>query len=186
MPSNEPGNCRRHGSESTLEAELDWAQRSCIRRQRYIEPRSCRPLWSRCYRRIPRIAHGINKLVADRARSNSHHMRMLSLCLTAEAVSHSLQGLSAIADDLMAMAGDNGSQNNGWDEVQTKLQIDIRNDLAANLGGEFLISLDGPVLPTLSWKAIIEVRNADGGAGLRNRRTPRRACHQEWLCAEVH
>ena len=67
---------------------------------------------------------------------------------------------TAIADDLMAMAGDNGSQNNGWDEVQAKLQIDIRNDLAANLGGEFLMSLDGPVLPTLPWKAIIEVRNA--------------------------
>jgi hypothetical protein len=68
---------------------------------------------------------------------------------------------TAIADDLMAMAADSGSQNNGWDEVQSKLQIDIRNDLAANLGGEFLMSLDGPVLPTLSWKAIIEVRNAD-------------------------
>ena len=66
---------------------------------------------------------------------------------------------TAIADDLMAMAADNGSQNNGWDEVQEKLQIDIRNDLAANLGGEFLISLDGPVLPTPSWKAVIEVRN---------------------------
>ena len=68
---------------------------------------------------------------------------------------------TAIADDLMAMAADNRSQNNGWDEVQSKLQIDIRNDLAANLGGEFLMSLDGPVLPTLSWKAIIEVRNAN-------------------------
>jgi hypothetical protein len=68
---------------------------------------------------------------------------------------------TAIADDVMAMAAGNGSQNNGWDEAQARLQIDIRNDLAANLGGEFLISLDGPVLPTLSWKAIIEVRNAD-------------------------
>jgi FecR protein/Putative zinc-finger len=68
---------------------------------------------------------------------------------------------TAIADDMMAMAADNGSQNNDWDEVQAKLQIDIRNDLAANLGGEFLVSLDGPVLPTPSWKAIIEVRNAD-------------------------
>jgi hypothetical protein len=67
---------------------------------------------------------------------------------------------TAIADDVMAMAVDNGSQNNGWDEVQAKLQIDIRNDLAANLGGEFLMSLDGPVLPTPSWKAIIEVGNA--------------------------
>ena len=72
---------------------------------------------------------------------------------------------TAIADDLMTMAANNGSQNNGsrsngWDEIQEKLQIDIRNDLAANLGGEFLMSLDGPVLPTPSWKAILEVRNA--------------------------
>jgi hypothetical protein len=66
---------------------------------------------------------------------------------------------TAIADDLMALAEDNDSQNNGWDEIQAKLQIDIRNDLAANLGGEFLMSLDGPVLPTPAWKAIIEVRN---------------------------
>ena len=65
----------------------------------------------------------------------------------------------AIADDLMAMAADNASQNNGWDEVEEKLQIDIRNDLAANLGGEFMMSLDGPVLPTPAWKAIVEVRN---------------------------
>ena len=46
-------------------------------------------------------------------------------------------------------------------KTEAKLQIDIRDDLAANLGGEFLISLDGPVLPTPSWKAVIEVRNPD-------------------------
>ena len=42
-----------------------------------------------------------------------------------------------------------------------KLGIDIRNDLIANLGGEFLFALDGPVLPTPSWKAVIEVRDSD-------------------------
>ena len=35
----------------------------------------------------------------------------------------------------------------------------FRDDLAANLGGDFLLSLDGPVLPTPSWKAVIEVNN---------------------------
>jgi hypothetical protein len=67
-----------------------------------------------------------------------------------------------IADDLMAMtAQQKGARSNDWNEIQSKLQIDIRNDLAANLGGEFLVSLDGPVLPRPAWKAVIEVRNSD-------------------------
>jgi hypothetical protein len=45
--------------------------------------------------------------------------------------------------------------------MEAKLQINFRDDLAANLGGEFLLSLDGPVLPTPSWKAVIEVRNPE-------------------------
>ena len=68
----------------------------------------------------------------------------------------------AIADDLMAMAvPDKGVQNNEWNEAEEKLQINLRDDLAANLGGEFLLSLDGPVLPTPSWKAVIEVRDSE-------------------------
>lgn len=35
--------------------------------------------------------------------------------------------------------------------------ISLRNDIAAPLGGEFAIALDGPVVPTPSWKIIIEV-----------------------------
>ena len=50
-------------------------------------------------------------------------------------------------------------------EVEEKLQINVRDDLAANLGGDFLVSLDGPVLPTPSWKAVIEVHDsAQSGA----------------------
>ena len=44
-------------------------------------------------------------------------------------------------------------------EAEAKLRISFRDDLAANLGGDFLLSLDGPVLPTPSWKAVIEVHN---------------------------
>ncbi|MGD0737142.1 MAG: FecR domain-containing protein [Terracidiphilus sp.] len=68
----------------------------------------------------------------------------------------------AIADDLIAMAAPNGdSKQNGFTEAEDKLQINFRDDLAANLGGDFLLSLDGPVLPTPSWKAVIEVNDSD-------------------------
>lgn len=71
---------------------------------------------------------------------------------------------AAIADDIMNMAGAdkslNNASNNGLNEAEAKLQISFRNDLAANLGGDFLLSLDGAVLPTPAWKAVMEVRNA--------------------------
>ncbi len=66
----------------------------------------------------------------------------------------------AIADDLIAMAAASGSRANGLTEAEEKLQINFRDDIAANLGGDFLLSLDGPVLPTPSWKAVIEVNNS--------------------------
>lgn len=66
----------------------------------------------------------------------------------------------SIADDLIAMAA-NGKDAEGLKEAEAKLQINFRDDLAANLGGDFLLSLDGPVLPTPSWKAVIEVNNSE-------------------------
>ena len=58
----------------------------------------------------------------------------------------------------MAMAAQaNGGAN--WSEIDNKLQIDVRNDLIANLSGDFALALDGPVLPTPSWKMVIEVNN---------------------------
>jgi hypothetical protein len=66
----------------------------------------------------------------------------------------------AIADDLIAMAAGGGPVNSGFDEANSKLGINVRDDLIANLGGDFLLALDGPVLPTPSWKAVIEVNNA--------------------------
>ena len=66
----------------------------------------------------------------------------------------------AIADDIIAMTA-RGTGNSGFDELDAKLQINIREDLIANLGGDFLVALDGPVLPTPSWKAVIEVNNAN-------------------------
>lgn len=66
---------------------------------------------------------------------------------------------AAIADDIMSMAvSKHGDEK--WTEAEDKLQINFRTDLAATLGGDFLIALDGPVLPTPSWKAIIEVNDS--------------------------
>lgn len=66
-----------------------------------------------------------------------------------------------IADDIMTMTmSHKGAQNQDWTEAETKLQINFREDLAATLGGDFLLSLDGPVLPTPSWKAVIEVHDS--------------------------
>ncbi len=50
----------------------------------------------------------------------------------------------------------------GWNrivEFQREHRFDLEYNVAAALGGEFLLALDGPVLPTPSWKAVIEVYN---------------------------
>jgi hypothetical protein len=66
---------------------------------------------------------------------------------------------AAIADDLMAMASQAKGHPMDLNEIDQKLQIDVRNDLMANLGGDFTLALDGPVLPTPAWKVVIEVNN---------------------------
>jgi hypothetical protein len=43
------------------------------------------------------------------------------------------------------------------DEFRQQSGFDLRNDLAASLGGEFAFAFDGPVMPVPSWKLVIEV-----------------------------
>jgi hypothetical protein len=45
------------------------------------------------------------------------------------------------------------------DKLQADHGFDIRNDLAAPLGGEFAFAIDGPILPTPSWKMVFEVHD---------------------------
>ena len=65
---------------------------------------------------------------------------------------------ASISDDLIAMASQAKSPVD-LNEVDAKLQISVRNDLMANLGGDFLVAFDGPALPTPAWKMVIEVNN---------------------------
>src|SRR5712671_6488806 len=45
-------------------------------------------------------------------------------------------------------------------QTNSELGLDLRDDLASALGGELTLALDGPVLPTPSWKAVVEVNNS--------------------------
>ena len=47
-----------------------------------------------------------------------------------------------------------------WTRRRPKLEHRYSQRSMANLGGEFLLALDGPVLPTPSWKAVIEVNDS--------------------------
>jgi len=67
---------------------------------------------------------------------------------------------ASIVDDMMAMMSADGRKNDEFNKAQEELGVDIRNDLAANLGGEFTFALDGPVLPTPSWKVVVEVKDS--------------------------
>jgi len=42
-------------------------------------------------------------------------------------------------------------------ELETQNGLDLRRDFAAPLGGEFAFAIDGPLLPTPSWKMVMEV-----------------------------
>jgi hypothetical protein len=65
---------------------------------------------------------------------------------------------TAMVDDLMQIAArGNPEAPNSWARNEAELNLSIRNDLAASLGGDAALALDGPLLPTPSWKLVVEV-----------------------------
>jgi hypothetical protein len=64
----------------------------------------------------------------------------------------------ALVDDLMsALRAVDPKFNEHLAQFQNETGIDIREDFAKPLGGEFAFAIDGPLLPTPSWKMVFEV-----------------------------
>jgi hypothetical protein len=70
---------------------------------------------------------------------------------------------SAIVDQTLALEQrSQAGADKALAEADQQTGIDVRKGLAASLGGEFALALDGSVLPTPSWKLIAEVYDPVG------------------------
>ncbi|HLA12919.1 MAG TPA: FecR domain-containing protein [Pyrinomonadaceae bacterium] len=68
----------------------------------------------------------------------------------------------ALVDDLLGVVETvSPDLRKNLDKLQADRGIDIRRDIAAPLGGEFAFAIDGPILPTPSWKMVFEVNDVD-------------------------
>ena len=63
----------------------------------------------------------------------------------------------SLIDDLINISPDFAA---ALAKLQAEKGFDLRNDLAAPLGGEVALGVDGPLLPTPSWKLVAEVYDA--------------------------
>jgi len=76
------------------------------------------------------------------------------------AVSFVAKQPALMLDDIFStIRASDSNFNQGLAETNSELGLNLRDDLASALGGELTLALDGPVLPTPSWKAVIEVNN---------------------------
>ncbi|MEP7273228.1 MAG: FecR family protein [Acidobacteriota bacterium] len=66
----------------------------------------------------------------------------------------------SLVDDLLgALKTGQPSAWNEFKDFETQHGLDLREDFAAPLGGEFVFAFDGPLLPMPAWKAVIEVND---------------------------
>ncbi|HEX2255028.1 MAG TPA: FecR domain-containing protein [Thermoanaerobaculia bacterium] len=66
---------------------------------------------------------------------------------------------AAMLDDVLALSGatQGGAGEGGLADFERELGLSLRDDVAAPLGGEVVLALDGPFLPQPAWKAVVEV-----------------------------
>jgi len=67
---------------------------------------------------------------------------------------------ATLVDDLLGVLdGVSPELRKNLDKLQSDHGLNLRNDIAAPLGGEFAFAIDGPILPTPSWKMVFEVND---------------------------
>jgi ferric-dicitrate binding protein FerR (iron transport regulator) len=65
---------------------------------------------------------------------------------------------TAIVDETLALAQRSpAAADKALADARQQAGFDVRGDLAASLGGEFAVALDGPAFPVPSWKLVAEV-----------------------------
>ncbi len=70
----------------------------------------------------------------------------------------SMQDPVIILDEMLEyMADADDGSYEEFADLQDEIGLDIRNDIAASMGGEALFALDGALLPSPAWKVILEV-----------------------------
>lgn len=68
----------------------------------------------------------------------------------------------ALVDDLLGVIETvSPDLKKNLEKLQADHGLDVRRDIAAPLGGEFAFAIDGPILPTPSWKMVFEVNDPD-------------------------
>jgi len=71
-----------------------------------------------------------------------------------------MQDATVLVDDLFEMLGSSMPDfETRLAEFEQEHGINIREDVAAPLGGEFTFAVDGPLIPIPSWKLVLEVYN---------------------------
>ncbi|MDZ7637067.1 MAG: FecR family protein [Bryobacterales bacterium] len=65
----------------------------------------------------------------------------------------------AMLEDVLALAANGENSAGKLGDLETKLGIRIREDLAQPLGSEVAFAIDGPVIPVPSWKLVVQVND---------------------------
>src|SRR5262252_5668456 len=67
---------------------------------------------------------------------------------------------TAVIDDLLGVVSNVCPDlNKHLNDLEKNHGLNLRNDFAAPLGGEYAFAIDGPILPTPSWKLVLQVND---------------------------